>query len=47
MLGSAITSMRAKAQTYENAVSVKALALREAYPPAKSDAPHRKMAGTE
>ncbi|SPF48923.1 hypothetical protein SBA1_90059 [Candidatus Sulfotelmatobacter kueseliae] len=32
---------------WENAVSVKALARREPYPPAKSDAPHRKNAATE
>src|SRR5580698_5842208 len=40
----AIEPISPKAHTCENAVSTKALARREPYPPAKSDAPHMKTA---
>src|SRR5277367_205843 len=40
----AIVHISANAHTCEKAVSTKALARREPYPPAKSDAPHMKTA---
>src|SRR5690242_4040772 len=43
----AITDISAKAHACENAVRTKALARRQPYPPAKSDAPHTKTAATE
>jgi hypothetical protein len=43
---SATDNISAKAQTCENAVSTKALARREPYPPAKSDVPHKNTAVT-
>jgi hypothetical protein len=46
-LAIAIPNIRTKAQTCEKAVSTKAFARREPYPPAKSDAPQRKTAVTE
>src|ERR1700756_450147 len=43
----AMASISTRAQMCENAVSTKALARREPYPPAKSEAPPRKTAVTE
>ena len=42
----AITVIHTRAQRWEKEVRTKALARREAYPPAKSDAPQRKTAVT-
>ena len=41
-----MANIRTKAQRCENAVSTKALARRDPYPPAKSAAPHRNTAVT-
>src|SRR5579872_351318 len=43
----AIEVISAKAHACENAVKTNALARREPYPPAKSEAPHMKTAATE